>query len=141
MEETADKIERALQLAGTAPYMLLALVDETGVPRLTPVEECTPAGAQRVAMQAWIDLSSVQSPAGPSGIALLICAADGHGYQLTGRLVRMQEAAVLDGLADIEQQVRFPQVERFLVMQVESVADFHFAPARPTARAEQPGSR
>ncbi len=133
-EETAEKIEQALHLAGTAPYMLLAVVDETGTPRLTSVEECMPAGEHRVAARAWIDLSHLQSPA-DSSIALPICAADGHGYQLTGQLVDVQEAAVLDGLADIEQEVHFPQVERFLVMQVESAADFHFAPAPAMARA------
>lgn len=41
----------------------------------------------------------------------------------------MQEAAVLDGLAEIEQHVHFPQFERTILMQVDSVEDFHFGVA------------
>jgi predicted pyridoxine 5'-phosphate oxidase superfamily flavin-nucleotide-binding protein len=128
MEETTEKLERAMRLAPTARHALLATVDETGTPRMTPVEECRPAGGGRVAVRAWVDISG---PAGPGGgrLALLLWDGDGHGYQLTGRIVRLQETEVLDGLAEIEQEVHFPQVERTLLVQVDSVEEFHFAPA------------
>jgi hypothetical protein len=61
------------------------------------------------------------------------------GYQLTGQVVRQEEAAIPDGLAEIEQKVRFPRVERFLLRQVRAIEDFHFAPSatgccQPTPR-------
>ncbi len=126
MSETTDKLEHVMHLAGRAPHTLLATVDETGTPRLTPVEECLPAGADRVAVRAWINVSDLQNRCGAGRLALALWDEDGHGYQLTGQLVRLQEAAILDGLAEIEQQTHFPQVERTLLIHVEAVEDFHF---------------
>jgi predicted pyridoxine 5'-phosphate oxidase superfamily flavin-nucleotide-binding protein len=126
MSETTNKLEQAMHLAGQVRHMLLATVDETGTPCLTPVEECMPAGADRVAVQAWIDVSDLQNRCGAGRLALALWDEDGHGYQLTGQLVRLQEDAVLDGLAEIEQQTHFPQIERTLLIQVEAVEEFHF---------------
>jgi len=134
MEEMAERIEQAMRLAQASQHVLLATVDETGTPRLTPVEECTPAGEGRIAIKAWVDVPPIPCRSGPSRITVLVCNADGHGYQLIGQVVRSQEAAVLDGLAEIEQQVHFPQVERFLLMQVDSVEDFHFPTTQPATR-------
>ncbi len=131
MEEATDKLEQAMRLALRARHMLLATVDETCTPRLTPVEACQRAGGSCVAVRAWIDLSGWEGPGG-GRLALLLWDQDGHGYQLTGRLTRLEEAAVLDGLAEIEQQVHFPQVERILLVQVDTVEEFHFATAEPS---------
>ncbi len=129
MKEATDKLERAMSLASRARHALLATVDGTGTPRLTPVEECQPAAGDRVAVRAWIDVSGLEGPGG-GRLALLLWDEDGHGYQLTGRIVRLEEAEVLDGLAEIEQTVHFPQVERTLLVQVDSVEEFHFAAAK-----------
>ncbi len=126
MNGAADRLEQAMHLAEVARHMLLATVDETGAPRLTPVEECTRAGANRVVVRAWIDVPPLEERGGKSRLALLLWDENGHGYQLTGQVVRMQEAAVLDGLAEIERQVHFPQIERDILMQVDSVEDFRF---------------
>jgi predicted pyridoxine 5'-phosphate oxidase superfamily flavin-nucleotide-binding protein len=126
MSETTNKLEQAMHLAGQVRHMLLATVDETGTPHLTPVEECMPAGAHRVAVQAWIDVSDLQNRCSAGRLALALWDEDGYGYQLTGQLVRLQEDAVLDGLAEIEQQTHFPQIERTLLIQVEAVQEFHF---------------
>ena len=115
-----------MHLADVARHMLLATVDETGAPRVTPVEQCTRAGANRVAVRAWLDVPPFEDRGGRSRLTLLLWDEKGHGYQLIGQAVRMQEAAVLDGLAEIEQQVHFPQIERDILMQVDSVEDFHF---------------
>jgi len=126
MEGRIDSLEQALRLADRAKHLLLATVDETGTPRLTAVEACTPAGADRVAVRAWIDVSAIQTLGEGSRLTLLLWDQQGHGYQLTGQLVRSQEAAVLDGLAEIEEHVHFPQVERYLLVQVDGVEEFRF---------------
>ena len=127
MGGTVNMLEQAMHLAERARHVLLATVDETGTPRLTPVEECTRAGKDRVAVRAWIDLPVLEDRGGSNRLALLLWDDEGHGYQLTGQVIRSQEAAVLDGLAEIEQQVHFPQIERTLLMQVDSVEDFRLA--------------
>lgn len=134
MDKATGKLEQAMHLAEKARHMLLATVDEMGTPRLTPVEECTRAGANRVAVRAWIDVPPVEERGGRGRLALLLWDENGHGYQLTGQVVGMQEAAVLDGLAEIEQQVHFPQVERTILIEVDSVEDFHFGAAEHPPR-------
>jgi predicted pyridoxine 5'-phosphate oxidase superfamily flavin-nucleotide-binding protein len=133
MEGTADKLARAMNSARKARYVLLATVDEAGAPRLTPVQEGRPAGTGRVAVRAWLDVPGLEGP-GQGRLALAFWEEQGHGYQLTGRLVRLQEAAVLDGLAEIEQQVHFPQIERTILIQVDSVEEFHFGITEPPLR-------
>jgi predicted pyridoxine 5'-phosphate oxidase superfamily flavin-nucleotide-binding protein len=113
--------------AERARHVLLATVDETGTPRLTPVEECTRAGEDRVAVRAWIDLPVREDRGGSNRLALLLWDDEGHGYQLTGQVIRSQEAAVLDRLVEIEQQAYFPQTGRTLLMQVDCVEDFRLA--------------
>jgi predicted pyridoxine 5'-phosphate oxidase superfamily flavin-nucleotide-binding protein len=126
MEQMTEKIAEAMHLAAQTRYVLLATVDTAACPRLTAVEQCTPAGETRVAVQAWVEVPLLEGPDGASRIALLVWDDLGRGYQLTGQLIRQQEAAVLDGLAEIEQEVHFPQVERSLLMQVTAVEDFRF---------------
>jgi hypothetical protein len=127
MPPILDKLEQAIRLAEQAGCVLAATVDETGTPRLTPVEELAAVGGSRVAIRAWIEASPLPGQAHGSRMALLIWHPDGQAFQLLGRAIRSQEAAVLDGLADIEQQTHFPQTERLILMQVDSVEDFHFA--------------
>jgi predicted pyridoxine 5'-phosphate oxidase superfamily flavin-nucleotide-binding protein len=134
MEDTASQLSHAMDLAGQTRHILLATVDETGTPRFTPVEECTPAHQGRVAIRAWTDAPGLGGRCSSGRLALLLWDDEGHGYQLAGQIVRLQDTAMLDGLADIEQQVHFPQVERTMLMQVDSVEEFRFAPAAPARR-------
>lgn len=133
MDEIADQLKQALRVAGRARHILLATADATGTPRFTPIESCTPAGSDRLAIRAWIDVSPLDNRCGAGRLALLVWEEDGHGYQLTGQMVRLGDTAVLDGWAEIEQQVHFPQIERTLLMQVDSIEEFHFAPAEHSA--------
>jgi hypothetical protein len=126
MERMTEKIEPVLRLAARTHRALLATVDADATPRLTAVEQCTPAGGHRIGLQAWVQGPLMEDRDGVSRIALLVWDEAGRGYQLAGQLLRQQETAVLDGLAEIEEKVRFPQVERFLLMEVSAVEDFYF---------------
>jgi len=127
MQGSADKLEQAIQTLGRARHILLATVDETGTSRLTPVESCTPADEGRLTVQAWIEVPPQEDPGGRSRMTLLFWDEHGAGYQLSGHTVREFDMAILDGLTEVEEQTHFPQVERDILMQVESVEEFHFA--------------
>lgn len=127
-----DKLEQVMHWAGQARHMLLATVDQTETPHLTPVEECRHAGGDRIAVQAWIDIPDLRRREGRSRLALLLWDKDGNGYQLKGQMVRSQETAVLDGLAEVEERVHFPQVERTLLMRVDGIEEFHFGRTEPS---------
>lgn len=126
MQEPADRWEQVVQMTERTRHILLATVDEMGAPRLTPVEECTPAGEGRLAVRAWIDIPPLENRGGSSRMTLLLWDEQDMGFQLVGHAVGEMDTAVLDGLTEIEEQTHFPQVERDIVMQVESVEDFRF---------------
>jgi hypothetical protein len=126
MQDLADKWKQAVRLLAHARHILLATVDETGTPQLTPVEECTPVGEGRLTVRAWIEVPPLEERGGRSRMALLLWDEDDRGWQLTGHTVGEADTAVLDGLAQIEEQTHFPQVERDIVMQVEAIEDFRF---------------
>lgn len=116
-----------MQMVERARYVLLATVDESGTPRLTPVEECTQAGEGRLSIRAWVEVPPLNDRGGRSRMVLLLWDEQGRGYQLTGHALESLETAMLNGLAQVEQEIHFPQVERDILMQVESVEDFHLA--------------
>jgi predicted pyridoxine 5'-phosphate oxidase superfamily flavin-nucleotide-binding protein len=126
MQEPMDKWEQAARMIERAGHILLATVDEMGTPRLTPVEECAPAGEGRLAVRAWLDIPPMENRGGSSRMALLVWDERDLGFQLTGHAVAETDTAVLDGLAEIEEQTHFPQVERDILMQVEFIEDFRF---------------
>jgi hypothetical protein len=129
MHESVDKLEQAMQMIGRARHILLATVDETGTPRLTPVEECTQAGEGRIVVRAWVEVPPLEVRGGQGRMGLLLLDEQGSGYQLIGHTLGSLDTAVLDGLAEIEEQVHFPQVERDILMQVDAVEAFHFIPS------------
>jgi predicted pyridoxine 5'-phosphate oxidase superfamily flavin-nucleotide-binding protein len=128
MQETTGNLAKAMDLAARTGYTLLAAVDETGTPRFTPVEQCAAAGEGRVLIEAWIDVPPRPGRCDGNRLALLVWDGKSRGYQLLGQAVRSRPTAVLDGVAKIEQEVHFPQVERTILMQVDSVEEFHFTP-------------
>ncbi len=128
MAETTDKLDQAMHVATETRHVVLAVVDETGTPHLVPVEECRRTSRDRVVVRAWVDIPTVPNGGDRRRLALLLWDEGGSGFQLTGAMVRLQEAAVLDGLAEVEQQVHFPQLERTILMHVDSVEEFHFGP-------------
>jgi hypothetical protein len=127
MQDSTNKLELAVQMLARARHILLATVDETGTPRLTPVETCTPAGEGRLRVQAWVEVPPQEEPSGRDRMVLLLWDEHGSGYQLIGHTLREFDTAILDGLTEIEEQTHFPQVERDILMRVESVEEFHFA--------------
>ncbi|MEN6337238.1 MAG: hypothetical protein ABFE01_23520 [Phycisphaerales bacterium] len=126
VQGSPDRLESAMRMLDRARHILLATVDETGTPLLTPVESCTPAGERSLRIEAWIEVPPQEDPGGRSRMTLLFWDEHGAGYQLTGHTIRSYDTAMLDGLTEIEDQAHFPQVERDILMQVESVEEFHF---------------
>jgi hypothetical protein len=99
VERMTEKIEQAMRLAARARYVLLATVDVDATPRLTPVEQCTPAGGHRIALHIFRKSNaSCRWKSVPSGIstfrsrrgaadspgALSSCAGDFFSGQATG---------------------------------------------------------
>lgn len=120
MTGAKQELNDATELAGRSDCIFLATVDKNGLPSLTPVEHCRPANEDRVFVNAWMQNPPLATGAG--NIALLIWdTQQERGFQLTGRAVHTDEAAVLDGYAQVESREQFAQVEREILIEIDSV--------------------
>lgn len=127
MRATAQELEQVVRVARLSRQVLLATVNETGELSFTPVQECRLTDETRIYVKAWTDIPPVESRDGHHKLTLLIWnTREGNGYELTGRAVQSQATAVLDGYAEIEEHEHFPQVQREILMEVDSIEDLHF---------------
>jgi len=127
MRATAQELEQIIRVARRSRQMLLTTVNEAGEPSFTPVQECRLTDETRVSIKAWTDIPLPENTGGHDNVALLIWnTSENRGYQLGGRTIRARTTAVLDGYAEIEEHEHFPQVQREILMEVDSIQDLHF---------------
>ncbi len=126
MRATAQELEQVIRTARQSRQVLLATVNETGEPSFTPVQECRLTDETRVSVKAWTDIPPLESRDGHTKVTLLIWdTREGHGYQLAGHAVRSQTAP-FSSYSQIEEHERFPQVQREIIVEVDSIEDLQF---------------
>lgn len=127
MRATAQELEQIMRVARRSRQMLLTTVNEAGEPSFTPVQEYRLTDETRVSIKAWTDIPLPENTEGHDNVALLIWnTSESRGYQLGGHTIRSRTTAVLDGYAEIEEHEHFPQVQREILMEVDSIEDLHF---------------
>jgi len=127
MRATAQELEQVIGAARRSRQVLLATINEMGDLSFTPVQECRLTDETRISIKAWTDIPPIESRDGHNKMTLLVWnTREGHGYQLMGRAVRSQTTAVLNGYAQVEEHEHFPQVQREILMEVDSIEDLQF---------------
>ncbi len=113
---------QAMRVATWADCIFLATVDRAGRPSFTHVEKCRRKDENHVSILSWMDTTLLSDRARTSSTAVLIW--DTHreqGFQLIGRAVHTDQAAILDGYTSIEDQQKFVQAEREIAIEVDGV--------------------
>ncbi|RPJ38974.1 MAG: hypothetical protein EHM35_03370 [Planctomycetaceae bacterium] len=127
MRATAQELEQVIRAARRSRQVLLATVNEAGEPSFTPIQECRLTDETRVSIKAWTDIPPLESRDGHTKMALLIWdTREGHGYQLAGHAIRSQTSAPFSSYTQIEEQEHLPQVQREILMEVDSIEDLQF---------------
>jgi len=127
MRATVQELEPVIRAAQQSRQVLLATVNDMGDVSFTPVHECRRVGETCISIRAWTDIPPIESRDGHNKMALLVLnTREGNAYQLTGHAVRSQTTAVLNGYAEVEEYEHFPQVQREILMEVESIEDVRF---------------
>jgi hypothetical protein len=129
MRATAQELEQVVRVARRSRQMLLATVNEEGGPSFTPVQDCRLKDETVVSIKAWTDIPASESR--QARMALLVWdTRENHGYELDGHVVGAQDTAVLNGYTPLEEQEHFPQVQREIMMEVDSIEDLLFGARR-----------
>ena len=126
----ADGLEKAIELAGRLRHVFVATADDEGLPHVAAACRLTAAGEGRVAVEAWFCPGTVANVERNPRVALVVWdPSDDHGYQLVGSVEKMEALAVLDGyIPEAEGRAPLPQVERQLLVRVDTVLQFTHAP-------------
>ena len=128
--KSTKAMQRAVKLADRLKHVFVATADSKGLPHVTAAGELrlTPAG--HLAVAAWFCPGTVMNLQDNRRIAIVVWdAAEDTGYQLVGEVEKVEESAFLNGYApQVEGSSPSPQVERQLLVRVDKVIDFRYAP-------------
>ena len=124
-----DALKKALTMAKGRP-VFVATADGAGRPHLACAGKLTAAPEGRVLLTEWFCLGTMENIAGNPRVSLTVWDQKADtGYQLLGEVERREDTAMLDGyVPQAKQGTALPQVQRRLLVRVDSVLDFRRAP-------------
>ncbi len=124
------KLDEVTALGRKTGYVYIATADGKAMPHITVAGSLERGGKGQVVIKEWFCPGTVANLKVNKAVSVAVW--DFHcdvGYQLLGRLERIDDLAVLDGYApDVEAEKPMPQVEKQLVISVEKILDFSLAP-------------
>jgi hypothetical protein len=123
-------IQRALSLGQKLQHIFVATSVKRGLPHVAAAGKIAPVQDEKVAVSAWFCPCTAENLEQNRLVSLVIWdSASDKGYQLLGGVEKIEEDAMLNGYApELEKKGLTPQVERTLIVRVESVIDFSQAP-------------
>ena len=125
----ADALKKALTMAKGRP-VFVATADGAGRPHLACAGKLIAAPEGRVLLTEWFCPGTMENIAGNPHISMVVWDQKADtGYQLLGEVERREDTAMLDGyVPQAKQGTALPQVQRRLLVRVDSVLDFRRAP-------------
>ncbi len=122
-------IDTALHSAPDS-LLLLATVNENGVPHLAAASSVNKAGSKRIAVREWFCPQTVANAIVHRPVSLVIWnPADDSGHQLVGRVTEVTRTAMMNGyLPEEVEEGGGPQEQRQLTIDVETILVFSRAP-------------
>ena len=125
-----ETLAEAIELAEKLRYFFINTADAAGLPHAAVAAEmlCGPAGC--VLVRGWFCPGTVKNLRDNPQVSLVVWdPKSDRGHQLVGTVQDVVDCAVLDGYSPrMETAEPMPQVERELVVRVESILRFTHAP-------------
>ncbi len=125
-----ENIDKAIQLAESVGYVLVATSDADGWPHVAAARRIQARKDSRIDVTEWFcpgTMSNLQK--NPHVSVVVWDARTDSGYQLLGEMQQMTDFGMIDGyMPNMERKWPMPQIESQLVIQVAKVTDFKRAP-------------
>ena len=125
-----NAFDQAINLAQKLDHVYIATAGIEGMPHITAAATLEQAPDEHVLITEWFCPGTVANLNQNRSVAIAVW--DFHcdvGYQLLGRVERIDDMAILDGYAPgIDTKHKYPQSEKQLLIKVEKVLDFTLAP-------------
>jgi hypothetical protein len=123
-------IQRAVNLGQKIQHLFVATSDNRGLPHVAAASKITLVSDEKVAVSEWFCPGTLENLEQNRFVSLVIWdSASDKGYQLMGKVEKMEEEAMMNGYAaELDTKMLRPQVEWKLIVRVEKVIDFTQAP-------------
>jgi uncharacterized protein len=122
--------EQAVRLGKRIGVALVATADEKGFPHMAASSKIEAEGYPRIAVSEWFCPGTLSNLKENPKISIVVWDPESDiGFQLTGESEGIQETAVMNGLLKgHEKEPPLPQVQRKILVRVESIVRFCHAP-------------
>ena len=125
-----QKLQNAVALAQKTGHLYLATADANAIPHMAAAGKLSSKSQDTIEVTEWFCPGTVANLEQNKSIAIAVwdCPCD-VGYQLLGRVERIDDMAILDGYATgIETKHKYPQSEKQLLIKIDKILDFTLAP-------------
>ena len=123
-------LQKTQQLAAKVGHILVATADGEGWPHVAAAGRLALTPEKHVVVTEWFCPSTMVNLQANPRLSLVVWDSFADvGYQLIGELKGMKDLGILDGYApQVEVKTPVPQVERQLLIHIDSVIEFKRAP-------------
>ena len=118
-------MKKIKELVQKVKLVYLATADKEGVPHIAASEGLSFLGDDQIAFRAWFCLKTVQNLEQNPNLSLAVLNPKSkEGYQIMGRIERIEKGAILDGYSSEEEGRRtgYPQAEHRLSIRVKEIS-------------------
>jgi len=125
-----NTLQKAIKLAQRTGSVFVATCSAGAMPHIASAGRIELANEASVAVTEWFCPGTVANLHANSCVAIVVWDAQAdNGYQLLGRLEKIEDKGILDGYAPaIESKGPMPQVQKRLVVRVERILEFKLGP-------------
>lgn len=126
-----ETLEKAVSLSKRTGIVFIATANADGIPHIAAAAGgLDRAGPDTICVSEWFCPGTVKNLRQNRHVSLIIWDKEADfGYQLIGRFEEFKSAGVLNGYAPtIEKQSPLPQIERQLLIRIETLFNFSAAP-------------
>lgn len=120
-------LAQAVKLAETVGHLLVATVNEQGIPHLATAERIALEDRDQVAVTAWFCPQTASNVQTNPAISVVVWESGrDSGFQLIGAVEKVVDLAMQNGYIPGEKVV-YPQIERKLIVKVRQILNFSHA--------------
>ncbi len=129
-----ERLKKAVELSTKTGYIFIATVDNAGMPHIGAAGRMDLTEQGCLVVTEWFCPGTIANLLENKDISIVVWdRVSDSGYQMLGKLERIEDLGVLDGYAPtLESQQPLPQVQRRLLVKVQKIIDFKLAPHSDT---------
>ena len=124
-----ETLLKAVAMGERLGHVFVATADRAGLPHLAAAGKLKLGVNNRLLVSAWFCPGTVANLDQNQRVSLVVWdPGQDAGFQLLGTTERIEEMAMMDGIAPGRESAPLPQVQRRLHIRVDKILDFKHAP-------------